>query len=269
MIVIEGDDRALMLTRQWPRRARSLVRMTAYMAARSVYADVMAKIPAAHKGLRKSLRLSRITGLSDSAAGYAVHAVSKGSSVPVSEETRTVLYVAAKTNLMAPVPDSVKILVEHGPWTVDTLPFQPDLKFATVVSRKANPKTVAKVRRTRGRDRPVWLRKMNAVGLREVRKDARLRANRQMPSIPDAAFESVRLEFGLGGAAAHPHWRPAILKLRRRMATGMIGANPQFYRTMTDPSYSGWMSFPPPVSSRVTPAQAARYVPFQRKIGLL
>ena len=269
MITVTSDVEAVSkLVQQWPARARALMRMTAYMAARGVYRGVKAKIPAQHGELRKAIRLSRIVGLPDSAQGYAVHAIAKGRSIPTSDEPTTVMYVSAKTNLMTKVPRSVRILEEHGPWTVDTLPYQPDLKFATVVSRKANPRTVAKVRRMRHRDRAVWRRKMNDAGLREIRKGARLQANRRMKSVPDVAFESVRLEFGLGGAASHPHWRPAILKLAVRGLTGMIARNPQFSKAMNDPSYSGWMSWPPPVSTRVTTMQVLTYVPFQRKLGI-
>ena len=270
-IVIKADQHhgsMTTLVEQWPARARALRRMLAYTIARDVFKDVRGRIPPAHSALRKSLRLSRVIGLPDRASGYVVHSVPRGGSVAAAEEPSTVLYVTAKTNLMTGVPQSVKILEEHSPWTVDTLPFQPDLKFAIVISRKASPRTVVKVRKMRRRDRYKWRRKMQEIGLREVNKGTRLTANRKMKSIPDVAFESVRLEFGLGGGQSRPHWRPAIIKLAARGVTGMIAANPQFSKAMTDPSYSGWRSWPPPTSTRATLVEALAYVPFQKKLGI-
>lgn len=265
----KGSLRQADLVKEWPARTRAIIRQFPYVAAREVLRELKDRIPRGHAELADSLEIARVRGLPDRSAAFVVRSTAKGRPVAEADAPSTILFVTARSNLMKRVPKSVKILEEHGPWTVDTLPFQPDASTAVVVSRKVGPRACDRVRAQRRRDRPVWRRKLNQEGIRESRKDLRLSRNRAMKTIPDVAFESVRLEFGIGGVAPKPHWRPAILKLASGGLAGMIRRNRQFSKAMTDPGYSGWRSWKPrKARSIITIQDAQSYKPFQQKLGI-
>ena len=90
-----------------------------------------------------------------------------------------------------------------------------------------------------------------------------------MKAVPDVAYDSLRLEFGLGGMPSKPHWRPAILKLASGGLTGMIRTNREISQTMTDPTYQGWRNWRPQgVAGTISISQAGRYTPFQNVLGI-
>jgi hypothetical protein len=257
------------LALDWPNRSRAIVQQFPSTVARAVLQGLEQSIPSEFSELRDSLEIVRIGGLPDSAAGVLVRARMKGQQIQPAEEPSTLIYVTAKSSLMVKVPKEIRLLEEHSPWTVDTLPFQPDKTRADVVFRKVNPRAVVQTRRLRRRDRPIWRRKMNELGMREVRKDLRLTRTRQMKGIPDRAFESIRLEFGLGGTAPTPHWRPTILKLALRGLAGMIRRQRQFSMTMTRPNYQAWKAWHSrEVRKRVPIGEARKYTAFQKKLGI-
>jgi len=252
-----------------PSRARAVRKMIPYAASRLVLTQVRQRVPRDARDLKKVLTVSRVAGLPDDQTAYVLHAVPRGKATRRSEDETTVLYVSAKANLLRRVPDSVRILEEHSPWTIDTLPYQPDGRTSVVISRRASPRVVAKVREARAKDRATWRRKMTEAGLREVRKDKRVQRNRALKAIPDVAYDSLRLEFGMGGSRSKPHWRPAILQLASGGLAGMIRSNREISRTMTDPSYQGWRSWKPSDTGGVVSImQAMSYVPFQHVLGI-
>jgi hypothetical protein len=257
----------LQVVAEWSARARAVSRQFTYYAAQAVYDELQNRIPKEAKKLRKSLQLSRVQGLKDAETGFVIRSIPRGVQVAAADVPSTLIYVSAKKGFRR-IPKAVKILEEHSPWTVDLMPIQPDPKTANIVSRKVNPKAVEKVKRMRTRDRAVWRRKLNEAGLRETRKDTQLKVNRQMRAIPDVAFDSIRLEFGIGGIGSKPHWRPAILKLASGGGAGMIAKKQEFVRAMTSPSFQAWRNWPTKVSGRVSAMDLVRYVPFEKKLGL-
>lgn len=265
----KSNASVLALIGELPARAKVLQRMVPYYASQSALHSVRDRVPKGAADLKRSLRISRVAGLPENQHAFVVHAVPRGKTTKKAGEETTVLYVSAKKNLLRPVLRSVRILEEHSPWTVDSLPYQPDVRTSTVISRRANPRVVEKVRESRRRDRAVWRKKMADAGLREVRKDQRLRRNRALKTIPDVAYDSLRLEFGLGGMPSKPHWRPAILKLASGGLAGMIRSNREISRTMTDPTYQAWSGWKPAEArGTVSILRAMQYVPFQNILGI-
>lgn len=258
---------AVALVGQWPERARAVQKQFLYRAVSKVYHDVLGLMPSDRRELRRSLRMQRIRGLSDKADGYLIRSIPKGAAVTKSEDRAVVLYVARRTGLMIPIPEATSILEKYSPWTIDTLPYAPDPKTATVISRKVSPREVVKVRKLRKRDRPAWRQEMDTAGIRTSPSIFQPRPN-QVGAIPDTAFESLRLEFGLGGEPSKPHWRRAILGLARRGGTGMIARKREFTRAMTDASFQSWKAWPRKLSGFATVAEAKRYMPFQKRMGL-
>lgn len=264
---VQFDNRRA-LVREWKARARAVRKQFLYRATMMVFDDLTKSIPSDHRDLKKSLGIARVTGLPDTVSAYLIRSVPRGFIIQEASASTTVLYVTPKTNLMQPIPKIVKILEEYSPWTTETLPVQPDPKIADITSRRVSERVVEKVRRLRERDRPAWRRKLNEAGVRDTRKEQVVRATRRMRATPDMAFESFRLEFGLG-VGARPHWRPAILKLASRGGAGMIARKREFTRAMTDLGYMGWKIWPNPITTQATVPELKKYVPFQKKLGIL
>jgi hypothetical protein len=139
---------------------------------------------------------------------------------------------------------------------------------ALVISRRVNKREVERIEKIRMKDRPKWRRELDRVGVREVKKDRRLKIPKKVRVLPDVAFEALRLEFGLGGVKSKPHWRPSI---RRLIATGiksMIRRNNKLKQVFTDLGFRGWKKWPPKTRNKVRMAEARNYLPFQRKLGI-
>jgi len=260
-------DRAYALVQQWQKRSRAVQRQFLYRAVDGVYDDILGLLPSDRRELRKSIKMQRIRGLPDSACGYVIRSVPKGAAVSKAEISTTVIYVEAKSNLMRSVPVETALLEEFSPWTVETLPYAPDPKTAKVISRRVSTREVVQVRQMRLRDKPTWRRRMVVAGIKMAGSGLQPRPG-GMEAIPDVAFESLRLEFGLGGEPSKPHWRRAVLQLALRGGAGMIARKREFIRAMTDPTFTAWEQWPRRTRGFVTVAEAKRYVPFQKRLGI-
>jgi hypothetical protein len=199
--------------------------------------------------------------------GYIIRSLPRGRSIAKAESENAVIYVSAKNNLMRSVPKETALLEAYSPWTLETLPYPPDPKTADVISRRVSRREVTRVRRMRLRDRPEWRRQMIKEGIRVAQPGLRPRVG-DTQAVPDTAFESLRLEFGLGGEPAKPHWRKAILKLALRGGTGMIARKREFTKAMTSLSFKSWERWPKRITGFASVAEAKRYVPFQKRLGL-
>jgi hypothetical protein len=260
---------AAALLREGSKRVRAVIDQVPYEASVETRDILLKRIPKPYVELRKALEVGGVSGLGRKRFAYSVRAASRGRSVPASDLPSTVIYVTVKKKMLTRVLPATKILVEHSPWTLDTLPYQPDEKQAIVVSRKVNPKAVAQVRKLRKKDRRVWLKKMQNAGIREVRKDLRINPVVQAKAIPDVAFDSIRLEFGLGGLGSSPHWRPAVLALANGELVRRLRSAPRFVRALTDPEYRGWVRWPKnQAKANVSQKDVQTYVPFQQKLGI-
>lgn len=266
-VTTTGMRNALKLTQEWPLRARAVRNRFLSLVVTEIYEDLLGNIPDDHSDLRGSLGISRITGLPDSAFGLVIHSRVKWSRLDKSSIDTCVLYVSAKSKLLQRVPPEIRVLEEFSPWTVDTLPFQPDAKVATVVSRKVRPSTVGRVRGERIRDRRKWVRQLNQLGIRETRKDKRL-PERGVRAVSDLEFESVRLEFGLGGSKAVPHWRPAILQVNSRGGIGTITRRREFGKAFLSAGFGGWRPWLKAHYPRAAMRRVLRYRSFQKKLGI-
>jgi len=260
-------DSAYALVRAWRKRARAVRSQFLYRSVDCVYKDVLKNIPSDRDELRKSLRVQRIQGLSDAVDGYCIRAIPSRTVVKREDAEDVVVYVSAKNNLLYKVPEATLILQEFSPWTLDTLPYPPDAKTSDVISRKVSRREVVKVRKLRRRDRSVWRRRIVAAGLRMRDKGALVGKDRP-EAVSDVAFESMRLEFGLGDSPAKSHWRKGILRLAKGGGIGMISRRREFVRSMTDLSFSAWKRWPVRVGDVVSVSVAKHLVSFQDRLGL-
>lgn len=264
----EGEQ-TVELVQDWADRIPRLRAMVAFTAARTAEMEIRSAVPSdkALASYRRTIELAEIIGLPPGESGYAVHVPFKRISVGEVDKSKTVLYVRPRRKT-GKVPPEVRILECYSPWTVDTLPFVPRQSDALVVSRQVNEREVTKIAKDRKKDRPRWRAELMRVGGREEKKSARMAATKKMKAVPDTAFEALRLEFGLGGTKAKPHWRPALQKVRAGVP-GLASRMKSLTDTMTTLSYRGWMHWPPEVAKKIREIDAREYVPFQEKLGVV
>jgi len=90
---------------------------------------------------------------------------------------------------------------------------------------------------------------------------------KNLKGVPDLVFTALRLEFGQGNFKPKPHWRPALWTLKRAGLPKLL-KDPNFAKTVCDPNFKGWMSWPKKTSKRISAKVAKSFVPFQKKLGI-
>jgi hypothetical protein len=270
-VIVTFDKRefeaAHALVKEWEERSRAVRGQFLYRATSKVYYDILGILPADRDDLRRSLKLQRIR-LPAVYNGYSIRSDAPGTVLTEDQATSSVIYVAPKPHIMRSVPKETRILADFSPWTLETLPYPPDRKTADTISRRVSRREVDRVRRMRLKDRPAWMRQIKEAGLKPAGAPFQP-APKPVRAMPDVAFESLRLEFGLGGSPSRPHWRKSITKLALRGGAGMIARRSEFVRAMTSLSFRGWESWPRKPADGTIPVSVARgYVPFQKRLGL-
>lgn len=193
-------------------RADAIRRHLAYETARGMLTDVQAKIPntSNYKSYRDSLRLVQAGAPSDPV--FAVYGNATEKRV-VEAKTDVVFFKLKKRNgKFDPV---AAVLAEHQPWTMETLPFTPDAKTATLITRRVTRDEVKTVTSAREKERPVWSKKLMQLGVQPKPKKADV--PEETTGVADVTYTALRLEFGLGKTKAVAHWRPAVRSARERV----------------------------------------------------
>jgi hypothetical protein len=267
-VQVVGMRKVLKLVKEWPDRALALRKQFLYRATVWAHQSLLDHIPPEYATLRDSLRVSKVLGASGGDVVYAIEAVARNKAVGDLDVGKTVLYVQAKPRQMRALPIEVGVLIDHGPWTAGTLPFSPDPKVAVVVSRVVGERAARKVENARRRDRRIWKRKLERQGVRVRSEAQQLQMNRGVRTLPDVGLESAKLEFGLGGVAARPHWRPTVVKLASRQGAGIITRRPEFKKAMTLGGFGVWRSWPKKSPWKLRLSQARQFVTFQKRLGV-
>jgi hypothetical protein len=263
-----GLKKLLRLVGEWRERGEALQKQFVYRATAWARHELLDHIPSDHDVLRESLQISKVTGTPKAEPAYAIEAMARSLSLGAVDVGKILLYVHAKPHQLRVLPPEVQVLIDYGPWTAATLPFKPDPKIAVVVSRSAGPRSVQKVESARLRDRRVWKRLLEQRGIRVKPMAQQLQLNSQVRALPDVALESAKLEFGLGGVTAQPHWRPTIAKLASRRGTGIITRRREFVKAMTSVGFNAWKLWPKKVPRRIRLSAARKFVPFQKRLGV-
>lgn len=258
-----------MLARTWKKRFQSLEAQIVYRSADTTFKDLKSKIPAKKENRQysDSLELARITGLPPETIGYAIHGKTKQASGSALEPERTVIYVRARRSPRR-LPTEISVLVEHSPWTMNVIPFIPKKSQAVLVYRKVSARAVEQVEKDRKKDKGVWKRALVKEGVLTKGLQDKLRlGNARVKAVPDIALSAMNLEFGLNGEKARPHWRTALSGLKRRTLPTMV-KDDELIRSVSDPMFKNWVSWPKKTSKRISVRVAQTFVPFQKKLGI-
>lgn len=242
-----------------PTRARVFMQALSQKLAQKVYTDLVTRLPNEAGELKKAARVAEVKG---EPFAFAVYLHSQRQTVLESDKDRVILSVAKKRGAFR-VPETISILEDFSPWTLDTIPVSPDPRFATVTQRRVSARVVEQVRKDRKRDRKQWRPAFAAVV-----SAGKLAKREQIEAVSDLLLQSVLYEFGLGGKT-HPHWRPAILNNIRPEAVASLANNDQTLRkVLSDPGYEGYKAWPR-LPNQIAPNVVDTFHQFQKKLGIL
>ena len=179
-----------------------MIRLSSRVVAEELLKNVVALAPRDIPDYPKMLGVYRVGGEDV----YAVMPAPKYNKqrIGLKDAGSVVVYVVPRFS-RRPGFDAAKILAEHNPWTIPTLPYLPKNRDAEVVFRRVGFNEVAK---TEGRISKI----PNDVLAELLDLGVRLETVRTMNAKRDIAFEVLRAEFGIYRARV-AHWRPAFRRV--------------------------------------------------------
>ena len=120
---------------------------------------------------------------------------------------RTVLYVRPKVVGGVVVDEGAVVLERWNPWTMDTLPYEPDRRSASIMSRRITEREARPIESEKRRILPDVRNELKSLGV-TLRPKGKVTLSRRVTR--DLTFEILRYEFGIPPVTGRAHWKPAI-----------------------------------------------------------
>lgn len=250
-----------MMKEEWAARADALMSELPHWAAHAVLRDMLALLPQSPYS-----RALGVGTLDKYAASVFLNLESaQGRKVKMIHADSMLLTVKAKRSRTRP-PKAVKILEAYNPWTTRTLPFVPDKKEATIISRKVKAQQIARIEKTKRGQFREYTDRLSAVGVKpSSKKEKGMALLKGIKTIPDLAMEGAAMEFGLKRKAI-PHWKPALMKLTSS-GIGLMAKRPELWKVLMDPSFKAWVKWPNKEKSTLSAADARKVEAFIRALN--
>lgn len=251
---------------QLAKRFKVLRDLAPWYAAEIVREAVAAKVPVTPewRPYREGFETVRIGGPRKPTFAVVVSG-NKSSQIKKIDAPVTLIHVRALRRMVRPAP-SIQILERYSPWTMDTLPFMPTKREATVTSKRTTKQVALRVSKQRKQDRIFWAKDLEKAGRKETHKKDRPKTTpRTAKPVSDLQGHALRLEFGLGIKAV-PHWRPALLPFIRDR-NEIFRRRPELL-DIFNLKFRHWKSMKSHPRKRISRADAKRFSPFAAKLGL-
>jgi hypothetical protein len=251
-------------------RKDAILKAVPYILANETLKGLMLRIPKRDefRSYRESLKIAKVKGLPPGKeASYVVHSDIKSRRVGKLEQDKIVLYVRAKTARPSRVPKDVQLLIDLGPWTLDTIPFWPPTGKALVVKRKVSKREVMDVRKKQEKQKAKVRSEVLKAG-KKIDTKASLSGPRALvgKAMPDVAMQAISLEFGGDGQRAIPAWRQSLIEARTIGMKQAPRRYKQLHNIMYNPRSKDWKKWPE-VDDDVSKTDLANYVEFRKKLG--
>lgn len=217
-----------------PARIEAVMRHFPHEMAKLYLEDLKTTAPGDIPGYPKMLKVRelKLPGIKSTfgvvAPGYAHSARLRGSDAKV-----TAIWVRPKT-YQGEVDPGVVVLARHNPWTMDTLPYEPERRHASLVSRRVTEREVQAIMAKKKLGQETVKRDLAAVGIRKTARTHAVLLTRRVSR--DIAFEVLRREFGLTQPHV-AHWRPALKRARSLHVTQVLK---KMQRWLTVPGEQRW-----------------------------
>lgn len=228
------------LASELDKRTAAIIEWFPYLVAEQALADIVRMAPGDIPGYPGMLALRRVTvkGV-DQTIGILAPGYKFSTKLRQEDAETTLLFIKAnkKMDLASGEPRFVSeaacVLSKHSPWTVGTLPYEPDRRAASIRAIRVTPAEVKKIEAMRQKELPAIQQRLQKAGVKQMRS-AGERIERRVTK--DLGFEVLRREFGIQ-AKPSAHWRPAIRAARTEYVDAALK---KLVRWLTVPSEKRW-----------------------------
>lgn len=250
-----------------PKRMEAVIGFAPFAAAVRVYGGVMEELPRSEDTAlyRKALHVAQVK-TSGMPYMYAIRGRAKRVEIADLKQQDTVLYVRVRKGKFVKKDPKIEVLAKYSPWTLDTIPYYPKKREAEVVARKAREREVQIISDSRKHDRRKWEAELSTLGVK-VSRSKKAKAEKGSKAVADLAFLAARIEFGLDGRKAEPHWRPALQRLGGARFGVVLSKHRRIKRALTDPAFSQWKAWPPKLDRVISENTMKKYQGFQNRVG--
>jgi hypothetical protein len=222
------------LVEELPLRVQSIIDHFPEMIAELAYQQLLKTGP---KGIQRYPKMLRVRQIEvkgvDAAAAIIVPGYEHSHRLRTADVKDTVLYVKPREYRDRPLDPGAVILSRRNPWTMTTLPYEPQRQEASIKSKKVSAREARKIEARRKKDLPQVKAELKEAGVVAKRPHPTLVRRRVTR---DIAFEVLRKEFGIN-TKHQAHWRPAIRAARRKYVKKVLK---KLVRWLTVPSERRW-----------------------------
>lgn len=202
------NKKPMKLVEQLPERVEAIVKTFPQMVAFDVLKLIQSAAPKDIEGYPDMLKVKDLPGRQ----GWELTAIlppgwASSQRLRSVDVKRTVLYVRPKVRGGVVVEPATVVLERNNPWTMDTLPYEPDRFEASMLSRRVTEREARQIEMLRRQDLPMIRIELRGLGV-QLRPPAKVLLSRRVTR--DIAFEVLRREFGIPPIPGRSHWKPAI-----------------------------------------------------------
>ncbi len=202
------NKQVLQLLKQWDKRIAAVIKAMPQMVAERFLNEVKGRAPTSIKGYPDMLEIKTIQGFGDwEIAGVIPPGWVFSQRLQSIDVSRTVLYVRPRSVGGEVVSEAAVVLSRHNPWTMDTIPYEPNRREASILSRRVTDREVQPIESQRRRDLESIKTELRSLGV-QMRPKGKVLLSRRVSR--DIAFEILRHEFGVPPIVGRAHWRPSI-----------------------------------------------------------
>lgn len=200
--------RVLKLVGQWEDRINAIIKVFPQAVATETLKSIVAGAPNDLEGYPDMLRVRDIP----SVGGWEMSAIMPpgwafSQRLRQIDAKRTVLYVRPKVVGGQVVDEGAVVLERLNPWTMDTLPYEPDRRGASILSRRVTEREARIIEFEKKRSMHEVQVELRGLGI-ALRPKGKVTLSRRVTR--DLAYEVMRYEFGIPPVTGRAHWKPAI-----------------------------------------------------------
>jgi len=251
----------LKLVNQWPERIAAIVKVFPQMVAMDTLEQIKSGAPRGIEGYPDMLRVRDIP----SQGGWELSAIlppgwAFSQRLRQVDVKRTVLYVRPKVVGGEVVDEGAVVLERLNPWTMDTLPYEPDRRGASIMSRRVTEREARPIEFEKRRELPQVRRELRSLGI-TLRPKGKVALSRRVTR--DLAFEVLRYEFGIPPIPGRAHWKPAIRMVPATITNRQMKALYKWFAFPSDSTYTSARDLPYEKKSAINRIQR-----FQDLVGI-